>query len=108
MGQPNAVDGDHLGSAKAVDNLGAHNLLLFLLLSPARLPFLHDAGDRRFNRSSPSPELRLLGACGKDRIGFPQVGGAYLSETPHPVDPEIWKRYCIFRLLLVRRLSASA
>jgi hypothetical protein len=42
-----------------VDNLGAQNLLLFLLLRPAKLPFIHIAGDRRFNRSSPSPELRF-------------------------------------------------
>jgi hypothetical protein len=34
-----------------------------------------------------------LGACGKERSGFPQVGGADLSEIPHPVDPEIWKRH---------------
>ena len=34
-----------------------------------------------------------LGACGKERTGFPQVGDADLSEIPHPVDPEIWKRY---------------
>ena len=37
-------------------------------------------------------ELRATNACGKERTGFPQVGGAYLSEIPHPVDPEIWKR----------------
>jgi len=34
-----------------------------------------------------------LGACGKERTGFPQAGGADLSEIPHPIDPEIWKRY---------------
>jgi hypothetical protein len=33
-----------------------------------------------------------LVSCGKERTGFPQAGGAYLSEIPHPVDPEIWKR----------------
>jgi hypothetical protein len=107
MDQPEAVDGGRFGSANAVDNLGAQNLLLFLLLLPARLPFIHVAGDRRFNRSSPSPELRLTDACGKERIGFPQVGGAYLSEIPHPVDPEIWKRCCIFRLLLVRSIGGT-
>ena len=37
-------------------------------------------------------EPRLTGTCGKERTGFPQAGGAYLSEIPHPVDPEIWKR----------------
>jgi hypothetical protein len=37
-------------------------------------------------------ELRLLGACGKERTGFPQAGGADPSEIPYPVDPEIWKR----------------
>jgi hypothetical protein len=36
--------------------------------------------------------LRLTGDCGKERTGFPQAGGAYPSEIPHPVDPEIWKR----------------
>jgi hypothetical protein len=91
-----AVDGGRLGSGNAVDNLGAQNLLLFLLLQPARLPFIHVAGDRRFNRSSPSPELRLTGACGKERIRFPQVGEPDLSEIPHPINPEIWKRCCAF------------
>ena len=96
MDLPEAVDGGRLGSANTVDNLWAQNLLLFLPLFPATRPFIHVAGDRRFNRSSPSPELRLTGACGKDRIGFPQVGGPYLSEIPHPVNPEIWKRCCAF------------
>jgi len=67
-----------------------------LLLLPARRPFIHVAGGRRFNRSSLSPELRLTDTCGKDQIGFPQVGGPCLSEIPHPVDPEIWKRCCAF------------
>ena len=40
----------------------------------------------------PDHELRLLGACGKERTGFPQADAAQLSEIPHPVDPEIWKR----------------
>jgi hypothetical protein len=39
------------------------------------------------------PELRFTRPCGKERTGFPQVGGAYPSEIPHPVDPEIWKRW---------------
>ena len=60
MGRLKAVDDGHVSSAKAVDNLAAQNLLLFLLLSPAWLPFIHDTGDRKFNRSSPSLELRLL------------------------------------------------
>ena len=107
MDLPEAVDGGRLGSGNAVDNLGAQNLLLFLLLIPARLPFIHVADDRRFNRSSPSPELRLTAACGKERIGFPQVGGAYPSEIPHPINPEIWKRCYTFRLLLVRMISGT-
>jgi hypothetical protein len=68
----------------------------FSCLLPATRPFIHVAGDRRFNRSPPSPELRLSGACGKERTGFPQVGGAFLSEIHHPVNPEIWKRCCAF------------
>src|SRR5260370_11587638 len=40
------------------------------------------------------PELRHLGACGKERTGFPQVGGADLFEIPHPICPELWKRCC--------------
>jgi hypothetical protein len=51
------------------------------------------AADRWFNRSSLTNELRLLGACGKERTGFPQASAAQPSEIPHPVDPEIWKRY---------------
>src|SRR5207245_7318150 len=35
-----------------------------------------------------------LGACGKDRSGFPQVGGADPFEIPHPICPGIWKRCC--------------
>jgi hypothetical protein len=80
---------------------------LFLPLLPATRPFTHVAGDRRFNRSSPSPELRLSSACGKERIGFPQVGGADLSEIPHPINPEIWKRCYTLRLLLVRMISGT-
>jgi len=59
----------------------------------ARTPSRHPIkGDRRYNRSSTTHELRLTVSCGKERTGFPQAGGAYLSEIPHPVDPEIWKR----------------
>jgi len=39
-------------------------------------------------------ELRLLGACGKERIGFPQDRAGDQVEIRNPVDPEIWKRYC--------------
>jgi hypothetical protein len=44
-------------------------------------------------------ELRLTGACGKERTGFPQAGGPDLSEIPHPIDPEIWKRCYTLTLL---------
>ena len=46
----------------------------------------------------PDHELRLPGACGKERTGFPQADAAQPSEIPHPVDPEIWKRYYIVML----------
>ena len=47
------------------------------------------------NRSSSSTSSGLLGACGKERGGFPQAGGADPSEIPYPVVPEIWKRLCV-------------
>jgi hypothetical protein len=78
----NPVDCGQLGSGNAVDNSGPKFSSRFSCFLPAKLPFNSLAGSRRFNRSSPSLELRLLGACGKDRAGFPQVGGAHPSEIP--------------------------
>src|SRR4029077_1885733 len=46
----------------------------------------------------PDHELRLRGACGKERTGFPQADAAQPSEIPHPVDPETWKRCYTFIL----------
>src|SRR6185312_12608826 len=65
---------------------------------------------RRRPRIQPKPfehELRLLGACGKERTGFPQAGGADLSEIPYPVDPEIWKRRCMTKCCLLVGISGS-
>jgi hypothetical protein len=64
------------------------------ILIPLPRPRCHphrNQSDRRFNRSSTTSELRLTATCGKDRTRFPQVGGTYLFEIPHPVDPEIWE-----------------
>ena len=57
-------------------------------------------GDSRFNPKLSDHELRLLGACGKERTGFPQAGAAQLSEIPHPIDPEIRKRRYTFTAFL--------
>jgi len=43
-------------------------------------------------------ELRVHGACGKERTGFPQAGGADLFEIPYPVCPETWKRFYMLSL----------
>jgi hypothetical protein len=56
----------------------------------------------------PDHELRLLGACGKERTGFPQADAAQLSEIPHPVDPEIWKRYYTVMLRCAVRMFEFA
>jgi hypothetical protein len=53
-------------------------------------------GDGRFNPKLPDHELRLLGACGKERTGFPQAGAAQPPEIQHPIDPETRKRCYIF------------
>src|ERR1700686_3109730 len=66
--------------------------ILFLRLAREAGPASHQ---KRPQVQPKPPDLSSasLGACGKERTGFPQVGGAYPSEIPHPVDPEIWKRY---------------
>src|SRR5450756_2115379 len=79
-------------SANAVDNLGPTSLPT----SPAS-PLTLGARksrrrDSRFNPKLPDHELRLLGACGKERTGFPQGGAAQPVEIHYPVDPEIRKR----------------
>src|SRR5665213_582080 len=70
-----------------------------LLLLPC--PRSHTASQPRLSQVQPKLHghgLRLTGACGKERTGFPQAGGPCLSEIPHPVDPEIWKRCYTFKL----------
>ena len=98
----NSVEGSQLGSAKAVDNLGPKFPPVFSCFCRRGNPFNRLAGIRRLNRNSPSLELRLLIACGKERTGFPQVGGRFLSEIRYPVVPKIWKRCCTLNLPLMR------
>ncbi len=88
------VDAGRRRSANVVDNLGS-----------TRPPFPNPrvrrpsatrwpGPRRRYKCELPCHELRLLVNCGKERTGFPQVGGADLFEIHHPVDPETWKRDC--------------
>jgi len=72
---------------------GANSFIDISCLS-ARISSRKSRGRRPLDQPKlPDHELRLLGACGKERTGFPQADAAQPVEIPHPVDPETWKRY---------------
>src|ERR1700686_2668705 len=101
-------DGCPFCSANAVDNLGPTPSSTSPCLSARAGP--RTSRERRplVQPKLPDHELRLLGACGKERTGFPQADAAQLSEIPHPIDPEIWKRYCTVMLRCAVRIFESA
>jgi hypothetical protein len=65
---------------------------LFLVFAHASDLANRTLRDSRFNPKLSDNELRLLGACGKERTGFPQGSAAQPVEIHYPVDPEIRKR----------------
>src|ERR1700681_1891149 len=89
-------DGSPFCSANAVDNLGSTHSSISPYLSARTGP--RKSRERRplVQPKLPDHELRLLGACGKERTGFPQAGAAQPSEIPHPIDPETRKRCYTF------------
>src|SRR5690242_18227224 len=94
-------------SANPVDKLGSTRSALGARGEAHRATPDRALGARGFNRSSSSMSSASLVPCGKERMGFPQAGGAGLSEIHYPVDPEIWKRRCATKCCLLVRIGQS-
>jgi hypothetical protein len=78
----NLVDVRDPGFANAVDNLGPKSPPVFSRFQPARLPFIHVAGERRFNRSPPSLELRVLVPVEKSGPDFHRLAVPTCPKSP--------------------------
>ena len=61
----------------------------------------------RFDPKLSDHELRLRGACGKERTGFPQADAAQPTEIPHPVVPETYKQSYIISTLSTAMISGN-
>ncbi len=87
-----AVDRGRWPLGKAVDKLGGNRTSPLCADSPRPGASNCAIGRCGLNRSSLSMSSASMVPVEKIGSGFPQVGGADLSEIPYPVDPEIWKR----------------
>jgi hypothetical protein len=89
-------------SANAVDNLGPTHLRLVLPYRSRGTWRIMSRPNSRLDPKLSDHELRLHGACGKERTGFPQADAAQPTEIPHPVVPETRKQpYIILSLSTV-------